>query len=187
MAKCRKRGLRSALGKWPGNLLTKDEKSNDHMIEIFEVFGQNQSLDTSVGDQCKEECDTKNECVIQYFWLKNFSLPYKQKTFQVLAFTSDEPDLSYDHSPKMVFEEFISFFGSIISLWFGFNVIMLSNVFSLVTKRVIRVINTKMNNNLFIINSETKIFNNNHKEPAHRQYPIIEPGKYHDLKVIANY
>ena len=168
VAKCRKKALSKALGKWLGNLLTEDKNENLHMVEIFEVFSHNQSLDTKIGDQCKEECHTKNECVIQYFWLKNHSFPYKQKSFQVLAFTSDEPDLSYDHSPKMVFEEFISFLGSIISLWFGFNVIRLSDMFSMLSQRVIRFIKRDVKNNLLIIKPITTINYNKRMVHLHR-------------------
>ena len=156
IAKCRKKGLKEELKLWPGNFLTEDRELNDRMVEMFAIFGKNQSLDTIVGENCRQFCDTKNECFIQYFALKNYSFPYNMESFQVFIFTSDIPNLTYNHSPKVIFEEFISFIGSIVSLWFGFSIVMLSNIISIAFKYSKILVEKHSKSETFVANINVK-------------------------------
>ena len=113
--------------KWMGNYLTfepKDLKIFDHIS----VFRSNTQLDQNISEKCKTFCGAQSECYSEYYrmdlkpYARNYGQPY------ICIYASDIPDLVYTYLPKMYFIEFVLFVASSVSLWFGFSVLMLSDV-----------------------------------------------------------
>ncbi len=77
--------------------------------------------------------------------------------------STTKPNLFMKHSPKILFKELLCFIESIISLLFGFSIIMLSDLCLLVIKQVNQTSNY-LTNNLFL--SKKNIFTKN-KNPYH--------------------
>jgi len=127
LLKCRINFLKKEYNRWPGTYLT-DQLSDDYMIDILSHINKNQSLDFLMGKNCSNACELGNDCFKQYFSFKEFKdLGAFNNNFCVSILRPDLPDLSFTHLPKVEFEEFICFAASIVSLWFGFSVFMLSD------------------------------------------------------------
>ena len=117
-------------GKWIGSYLT-NESVDQIMItpkEMFEEFEDNNTLDQNISDKCKDFCGFQRECYSEYYklevkpYVKNYGEPY------ICIYAPDIPDLVYMYLPKIYFIEFVLFVASSVSLWFGFSVLMLSDV-----------------------------------------------------------
>ncbi len=66
--------------------------------------------------------------------------PKDNNSFNIDVALTQYPILIIKHSPKIQFEEFLCYITSSISLWFGFSVIMLSDICSLIVKKFVLII-----------------------------------------------
>ena len=147
IGKCRLENLVKN-GKWPGAYLNDNTSDERAIAEIFFMFAMNKSLDATVGQLCKTECGTGSECFAEYYTMSSNPSEYYWTRFQFFIFSPFTPDLIYRHSPKLIFEEYFSFIGSLIGLWFGFSIVMLSNVMTIAVNYFKNVYKIKFNANL---------------------------------------
>ena len=133
---CRREKLRTSFNAFPGSYLVYENKSKETIFEPYKKFVVYPEIDQAIGKSCMKECGTQTECdqefyswnkvVTQYFWLK----------FSILIFAPSVPDIIYTQSPKLIFEEFVSYVGSLVGLWFGFSIIMLSDIMRLIIIKI---------------------------------------------------
>jgi hypothetical protein len=88
----------------------------------------------------------------EYFVPEYRRQPIENELFIIYLDASLYPILTIKHSPKIQINEFLCFITSIISLWFGFSVIMLSDICLFVLKKFLFIVN------YFILKTEIKIF-----------------------------
>jgi len=100
-------------------------------------FGPNLSLE----QKCEKICGLDNDCVKEYFIPEYIREVWGNQSFTIAVKPQRYPILSIKHSPKIQFEEFMCYITSIFSLWFGFSVIMLSKVCSLILKKLFLIFN----------------------------------------------
>jgi hypothetical protein len=118
-----------------------------------------ESMDPELSDKCREFCGENNDCFGEVFELNEIRGGGKKGIFTLVFLLPTIPSLLFTHWPKIRFEEFLCFIGSIFSLWFGFSIVMLSDVCLLVVRQVKKIINFRLNiilnnnNNNFVINN----------------------------------
>lgn len=112
--------------------------------------------------ECENFCRNKTECYREYYnynierdnW-RDFS---NSDIYRISIRRRNEPDTIYESYQKMYFEEYLCLCSSIISLWFGFSIIMLTNIISNFSQKIINKF--KFNSNI-IINLRPKLVKNN--------------------------
>jgi hypothetical protein len=150
--KCRINYFRDRYKGWPGNYLT-EQSSDEYMYKEIEILKKNESLDLALGKKCRNSCGLNMGCYKEYFTFKaNEEINEYGMNSTILIYPPHLPSLIFTHLPKMQVEEFICFIASIVSLWFGFLVMMLSNVCSLVSKMFIKIVN-KYKTNICVNNN----------------------------------
>jgi hypothetical protein len=133
---CITNNLKKELNLWYSYYLINDSES-DLLMTQKTNFGSNLSLE----QKCEKICGLDNDCVKEYFISEYIREAWGNQSFIIVVRPQRYPILSIKHSPKLQFEEFMCYITSIMSLWFGFSVIMLSNVCSLILKKLILVFN----------------------------------------------
>ena len=73
-----------------------------------------------------KQCPKNMQCYTEYYTFRQICLAYGAKLHTILLDIPQYPVLSIKHTPRIEALEFVSYVASIISLWFGFSVIMLS-------------------------------------------------------------
>jgi hypothetical protein len=134
--KCRTKKFTKKFNLWPLYYLSYDSES-----DLLMANGINVSLDFNAVQNCENVCDTENDCSREYYVPEYSRLPSKSNSSSIRVSHTLYPILTIKHSPKIPVDEFLCFITSIISLWFGFSVIMLSNVFSSVLKKFLLIVN----------------------------------------------
>jgi len=127
--KCRIRGYRQIWPHmWPGNYLAFNTSLDFKMLSMYDTLERYPYIDQNIGIKCKEICGSSTECKHEYYDLKLYKMAITWYGNYISIVVPDRPDLIYTHSPKILFEEFVSYIASYISLWFGFSVLMLPKV-----------------------------------------------------------
>ena len=151
ISKCRfELQTKNRTDKWPGNYFTDDRKSLMKMYNSFNEFKENKEMDQLFGEECKQNCSTNTECHSEYYRLdlKPFGFGYNNSDISI--YPPDIPDLVYVYEPKLHFVEFVVLIAGSVSLWFGFSVLMLSD---LILKLCSKVMYLKFNSNSsFVVN-----------------------------------
>jgi hypothetical protein len=157
--KCRINYFRDLYKGWPGNYLT-NQLTDEYMINVIEILKKNESLDLALGKSCRNSCGINKDCYKEYFTIKAYiDVNEFGPNSTVLRYQPHLPTLMSTHSPNIRVEKFICFIASIVSLWFGFSIMMLSNVFSLVSKMFIKVVNKYRYNNNTVVKNKFLIQN----------------------------
>jgi hypothetical protein len=138
--KCRLKYFRDHYERWPGVYLT-ENLTNDYMFDAMEVLLANESLDFVLGKSCTKKCGSNTDCLKETFYLKKSEEIDLDFNSTVFIFPPNLPSLKFENSPKIQVEEFICFIASIVSLWFGFSIIMLSDVCSLIFTIFVKIVN----------------------------------------------
>ena len=118
--KCRIRHMTRLVKGWPGYYLL----YNITNVTFYDTWSEYKrerpyNLDSHLGKLCKEECDLGTECRIERFRLSTSFYPYPgMPHFMLFFLLPDTPDLLIKQSPKMIFEEFVSYIGSLLGLLF---------------------------------------------------------------------
>jgi hypothetical protein len=121
----------------------------------------NSSLDLNLSDKCKKYCGNFKDCYKEYFHLDETRMKGDiYEDFFTFLNLPTLPNTIIKHTAKMHFEEFLCFIASIVSLWFGFSVIMLTDVCLLIVKNFIKIINRK--NQIIIINQRIRLQKNSY-------------------------
>jgi len=148
---------------WPGAYLQYNESMNSKIVNIFQLFQENPELDQTLAKHCKKLCGHRSDCNQEIFELKIKPRFITSDGFFIVFFPQNTPDIIYTHSPKILFEEFVSYIASYVSLWFGFSIIMLSNVIH----KCYQFINYKMNYYMRIFKINNKIQINLNSQNIH--------------------
>ena len=159
--RCKANKLKAEYGQLSIIYLT-DEPQNITMVTNYSNV-YNATIDNAFGEQCKTVCPLKTECYTEKYVISLVkNLWHNPWVFFVAP---DRPDLIYTHSPKILFEEFVSYIASYVSLWFGFSMIGFSNVIHICIKTVIK----KSTNfsTIFNNNKQNFIFNFNRRARVH--------------------
>ena len=156
IGKCRIDLLVNEHKTWPGAYLTDNSSDTKNMTELFKLLLSNVTIDNEVGLKCKQKCGTNSECFAEYYDYEVIHFDYYWPKFQFFVYSPKTPDLIYRHSPKMEFEEFVCFVGSLVGLWFGFSMIMISDVLLVGVKYLQDVYRIKFTNNVVVIDSSVR-------------------------------
>jgi hypothetical protein len=146
---------------WPGSYFTEDSEN-----DLLMTKDENQTINTMIGEKCSKICGTNIDCLREYFTFGDQSLTTLLKTyFEILITIPSHPTLLIIHSAKIEFEEFLCYITSIISLWFGFSVIMFIDVFEFInifTSKIIDKYKAKISiiTNLIIVKKRSEIITN---------------------------
>jgi hypothetical protein len=101
----------------------------------------NLTFNLNAEQKCDKIYGLEKKCVKEYYVPECIEYRKRNSYFIFEVKHTLYPILTIKRSPKIKFEEFMCFITSIISLWFGFSVIMLSNVYSLVVKKFLLIVN----------------------------------------------
>ena len=160
---CRVRELRDNFEGWPSEYL--EYNLTDNSDRIYKLWSKienktnfKNSLDAIIGEKCRKSCNFGTECRKENFEIRIMPFPSPKDFFRVFFTIPEAPDMLIRHSPKLIFEEFVSFIGSLIGIYFGFSVMMLTDVCSLAVNYCSK---TKLVN--YITRSNNKVINYNFK------------------------
>jgi hypothetical protein len=149
--KCKVGNYAKNQSEWPAKFYTDDRRSDLVMNE-----SSYNSMEFELSDKCRELCGESKDCFAENYELSEIRSYGENGLFTIVIPLPTIPTLIFTHWPKIRFEEFLCFIGSIFSLWFGFSIVMLSDVCLLVVKQVKNVtnkFNTKVTQNNLIINN----------------------------------
>jgi hypothetical protein len=118
---------------WPKIYFTNDFNSN-----LFMNYNEFCETDFTLSEKCRIFCGKNKNCLTQIFESIELNHPMNGQTevYTIRISPATKPNLLLKHSPKIQIDEFLCFFASIISLWFGFSVIILSDVCLIVIKQL---------------------------------------------------
>ena len=112
-------------------------------------------------------CGQNTECLKEYFISDSKAYKYptqKRKNFFLLINFPTHPTTIYEISLKMCFEEYLCLIASILSLWFGFNVVMVTDMCPVFVLKIHgyfkRKLNVQVNNISLIFNVGQPRINN---------------------------
>ena len=123
---CKLKLFLETTGKFPHNFLAYDLNSSlkfDNKLRS--------DLDIKISDQCKRLYDPSPDCYAEYFKIDEvlpMSDPGKMKRNLFISFPG-VPTTVITHKPGIYLEEFLCYIASIFSLWFGFSMLFLSEIF----------------------------------------------------------
>jgi hypothetical protein len=146
--KCKTDFHKKELNSWPGFYATTDSESDLFMIER-----ENRSFNLIAGQKCRKHCGNENDCLKEYYDQNYRRFIKDDNPFNIDVAPTQYPILIIKHTPKIQFEEFMCYVASITSVWFGFSVIMLSDICSLILKKFVLIIKNKTNVNSVTINN----------------------------------
>ena len=101
------------------------------MVDIYTDYYHNKTvkiMDEKVAHDCMKECKSFIDCFTETFEVKTVRINYFSEKCYLNIGAPSHPDQVIQHSAKIIFEEFVSFIASLIGLYFGVSVIMLSEV-----------------------------------------------------------
>ncbi len=111
-------------------------------------------MDFELSNKCKKFCSESKNCLSEIFELSETKREEEKCGFRVTISPATNPSLKFKHSPKIQIEEFLYYIASIISLWFEFSILILSDVCLFVIKKVKKISNhINVTNNLTINNN----------------------------------
>ncbi len=146
--KCKTDFHKKELNSWPGFYATNDSES-----DLFMTERENKSFNLIAGQKCLKHCGNENDCLKEYY-VQDYRRFLKDNiSFDIDVAPTQYPILIIKHSPKIQFEEFMCYIASITSVWFGFSVIMLSDICSLILKKFVLIIKNETNVNTVKINN----------------------------------
>ena len=89
-------------------------------------------LSFNITKECRNFCGYYNDCYKEHYKIDYFDKRLSNViTSNLYVMPSAEPITIITHSAKLSFQEYLCFVASIISLWFGYPIIILSDVFLL--------------------------------------------------------
>ena len=130
VAECRIREFTDKRGKYPDTYLTNQDNSSLKISKFFE---------TSLfvwSESCNQFCSQFTDCYKEYFIVSAKDIEKKGNTFYITFELPSHPTTIYEISLKMCFEEYLCLIASILSLWFGFSVLMFSDFCEEIFKRL---------------------------------------------------
>jgi len=96
---------------------------------------EDKELDKIASEQCRLACGKQDDCYSEYFNLiqmghfeRSADRKEDEDLFGIYLYLPTGIITKYFHSPRLHLTEFICYFGSIFSLWFGFSMITTSKM-----------------------------------------------------------
>ncbi len=107
---------------------------NGHFIENWPTIENNLSHNLLVSEKCTQKCGSNDDCYKKYINIRfipndNF-FPRMNGSHRILILPPTSPNLIYTHSQKLHIDEFLCYVGSLVSLWFGVSILMISDIIS---------------------------------------------------------
>ena len=106
-------------------------------------------------DRCDRMCGRFTDCYKEYCLIKDGEILTDYNEYQIMIDFPTHP--TTEISLKMCFEEYLCLIASILSIWFGFSVIMLSDFCEEIFKKLYH----KQNIKVFFIRRSKKIYQAN--------------------------
>ena len=143
-------------GSFPISFLNFNENYIDLKFSTFDEY-----LNFNWSEKCSELCGHNTDCYREYFIsdFKEHHFSFEVDRFQLAIDFPTHPTTIYEISLKMSFEEYLCLIASILSLWFGFSIIVFTEFCRMIFNRIIVQFNIQ-NRNLFSINSPIYQANN---------------------------
>ena len=164
IAMCKLKHWKQVLGdKWPGYYNTDNQTSDQYIVDIYDLskYGINylkrNIIDKQIGFKCAEECKSMTSCNEESYHVRSMQYDNIYDELWLLILPPYNPDQIIVYSPKLTLEEFVCLTGSLISLYFGFSIIMLSNMTSVVFKYCVNKVTNNLVNFFAVNNNNTNI------------------------------
>lgn len=90
---------------------------------------ENKTLDKLMADRCGLACSKMEDCYREYYELNTigqFERTDEQQMLGIYIYLPNGMNTKYFHSPRLHLIEYICYFASVFSLWFGFSIIAIS-------------------------------------------------------------
>ena len=162
ISKCRLKYLsENNTGKWMAIYFTEMTESlaNVTLHNSLVDLKTDYTLDADIGQKCKDFCGTNSECYSEYYKLGLVQPGHILEQPYITFLSPNRPDLVYRYLPKIYFVEFVLFVASSVSLWFGFSVLMLSDIIW----KLCLIVKNKLIINNFVIFAKCNKLNLCHK------------------------
>ena len=150
VARCRRNEMIRRREAWPDVYLATNLSMK---LSMFKVWGNvSFTFDDEVAEFCIGKCNKKIECTQEIYEMKleRFEEKMHYNKGVIAIMPPIVPDQGIKYTQKMCFVELVCFLGSLISLYFGFTIIMLTDIIALVTKfifnNVLIVLKIKVDN-----------------------------------------
>jgi hypothetical protein len=104
--------------------------SDDLDNEMFLIYYENKTLDYEWNTKCQKVCGKNPECFKEYFIhsIKSYEYQTGSNDNDICIYPPISPNTKYTQLLKVSIEQFLGLVASLISLWFGFSILMLSDV-----------------------------------------------------------
>ena len=136
-AECRIREFINRTETYPGDFLTNEVNSE------LKISRQKEAIDFVWSDNCDQFCSQFTDFYIEYFTVNSKPNLYNATAIEVPS----HPTTIYEISLKMCFEEYLCLIASILSIWFGFSIL----IFSKFCEEFYRNLMNRKNINIFLI------------------------------------
>ena len=142
IAMCKLKHWKKVLGndRWPGYYYTDNQTSGQFIVDIYDMrkyginYRKRNIIDKQISLKCSEECKSLTSCYEENYHVRSIEYGNNYDELWLLILPPYNPDQIIIYSPKLTLEEFVCLTGSFISLYFGFSIIMLSNMTSVIFK-----------------------------------------------------
>jgi len=115
------------------------------------------TLDLELSKTCDKFCGYFKDCYKEYFHLDERRIKEDYlENYYICLICPTSSNTIIRHLPKIYLEEFLCFMASILSLWFGFSVIMLTDVCLLFIKNMNNLI-FKLKANFIIVKLNVRL------------------------------
>ena len=153
-------------GHYPPNLLA--ESTNDNLTFYRGSYVDIRSLNST--NRCSQRCSLRTDCYKEHFIMSstqdNSNLAKQYHSFRIFFEFPSHPTTIYEISLKICFEEYLCLIASIVSLWFGFSVLMFNNF----CEEILRKLLIRKNVNILFIKQNFNRFTLNKREKSIRPY-----------------
>lgn len=107
-------------------------KLDVHYAEL--QWKENKTLDRMMAEECRVKCGKQEDCTTEYYTMVSIGaferdhvhLPQYDPTHGLFIYLPSGRNTRYSHSPRLHLIEYICYFASVFSLWFGFSIIAIS-------------------------------------------------------------
>ncbi|XP_027199513.2 uncharacterized protein LOC113793653 [Dermatophagoides pteronyssinus] len=127
-------------------------------------FKENKTLDKIMSNECLTTCSKRQECHSEFYTMSmmdDFERKPMQNRYEFDVYFSSTANTHYKHQPRMELVEFICFYASTISLWFGFSIIAFSrSVLHIIHQNALAKRNSSVSTTKNDKNNETNDNNN---------------------------
>jgi hypothetical protein len=136
LTKCKILYYKQISNQWPSFYYTDDLDSNWYISNTH-----NRNLEFQSKKRCEKVCGKSADCFKEYFLgTAKIASFLKDTGHNIYVFPPILPNTIFIQSAKMQIEEYLSFIASIISLWFGFSILMLSDVIVLIFSNINKIV-----------------------------------------------